>query len=184
MRNFSLQKKLILAGLALLFAADLALAYFTVRLSGSREQRQQALNMEALRLKEVKADVDRATRIQKGTPQVLKRLDEFEGSLLPSTKGYSVVTRELDQFAKETHLAMDDVKFHEKEKTERNLTELGLEIAINGEYSGIVQFLNKLQRSKSVYIVDALEVEPQNTGQGPVGGLKVSLHLRTYFRKV
>ena len=57
-----------------------------------------------------------------------------------------------------------------------------MEVTVSGDYNGIVQFLNKLQRSKSVYIVDGLEVETQN-GPGVVGALKVNLHLRTYFRK-
>jgi len=183
MRNFPLQRNLILGGLALLFAADVTLAYLTVRMSGSREERQQALARETLRLRMVTADVNRAAEIRKGIPDVLKRLDEFENSLLPTSKGYSVVTKELDEFAKETHVLLDGVKFHEQAVTGRDLTELGMDVVVNGEYNGIVQFLNKLQRSKNVYIVDGLAVETANTGQGPAGALKVTLHLRTYFRK-
>jgi Tfp pilus assembly protein PilO len=78
---------------------------------------------------------------------------------------------------------MEDVKFHEKEVNGRNLTELTLEIAINGDYNGIVHFLNHLQRSKTAYIIDGLEVDSQNAGQAPAGQLKVNLHMRTYFRK-
>lgn len=185
MRNFSLQRNLIIAGLALLFCADIALAYLTTRLSGSREQREIALANEVRQVGLVKADVARVTAIRKGTPEILRRLDDFEGSLLPGATGYSVVTKEMAQFAKETHVAVDDLKFREKEVTTRNnLTELLADLAITGEYNSIVQFLNKLQRSKSVYIVDALDVETQNSIQGPVGTLRVSLHLRTYFRKV
>jgi type IV pilus assembly protein PilO len=183
MRNFPLQRNLILAGLALLFVAVATLAYLTVRMSGSREQRQQALAAETLRLKLVTADVNRASEIRKNIPDVLKRLDEFENSLLPSTQGYSVVTKELDEFAQQTHIAKESVKFHEQSVSGHNLTELGLEVVVDGEYNGIVQYLNKLQRSKTVYIVDGLAVESANTGQGPVGTLKVNLHLRTYFRK-
>jgi len=183
MRNFPLQRNLILAGLGLLFAVVATLAYLTVRMSGSREQRQEALATESLRLRLVTADVNRASEIRKNIPDVLKRLDEFENSLLPASKGYSVVTKELDDFAKETHIEKDGVKFHEQAVTGHNLTELGLEVVVNGEYNGIVQFLNKLQRSRSVYIVDGLAVESANTPQGPVGALKVTLHMRTYFRK-
>ena len=184
MQKFPLRRNVILTVLALLFAADVTLAYLTVHMSSSREDRQRALAAGTFQLARVKDDVDRATKIQKEMPDDLKLLDNFENSLLPSAKGYSVVTRELDQFGKETHVALDDVKFHEKEVTGRNnLTELGMEVVVNGEYSSIVQFLNKLQRTKSVYIVDGLAVETSNSGQGPVGALKVTLHLRTYFRK-
>jgi Tfp pilus assembly protein PilO len=182
MRNYPLQRNLIVAGLGVLLAADVTLAYMTMRLSGSREERQQALAMETRRLATVKADVARATAIQKGRPEVLKRLDEFEGSLLPTSNGYSVVTKELDQFQKDAHVTVSDVHFHEKEVQGRNLTELEMEVAVDGDYTSIVNFLNKLQRSSSVYIIDTLQVESQN--QGAVGALKVNLHLRTYFRKV
>ena len=183
MRDFVLQRKLIIGGLALLLLADVAFAYFAVRLSGSREERQQALATQARQVALVRADVKRASEIRQKTPEILKDLDGFESSLLPITKGYSVVTQETDQFAKDSHVTLEDVKFHEKEVTgQRNLTELAIEVAISGDYNGVVQFLNHIQRSKSVYIVDGLEVETQN-GQGPVGALKINLHLRTYFRK-
>jgi Tfp pilus assembly protein PilO len=183
MRDFALQRKLIIGGLALLLLADGAFAYFIVRLSGSRDQRQQALTMQARQVALVRADVKRATDIRQKTPEILKNLDDFENSLLPINKGYSVVTQETDQYAKESHVILDDVKFHEKEVAgQHNLTELTIEVAISGDYNGVVQFLNCLQRSKSVYIVDGLEVGTQN-GQGPVGALRINLHLRTYFRK-
>ena len=183
MRDFALQRKLIIGGLALLLLADGAFAYFIVRLSGSRDQRQQALTMQARQVGLVRADVKRATDIRQKTPEILKDLDDFETSLLPSSKVYSVVTQESDQYAKESHVTLDDVKFHEKEVAgQRNLTELTVEVAISGDYNGVVQYLNRLQRAKSVYIVDGLEVETQN-GQGPVGALRINLHLRTYFRK-
>ena len=181
MRDFALQRKLIIGGLALLLLADVAFAYFAVRLSGSREERQQALATQARQVALVRADVKRASEIRQKTPEILKDLDGFENSLLPITKGYSVVTQETDQYAKDSHVILEDVKFHEKEVLgQRNLTELTVEVAITGDYNGVVQFLNHLQRSKSVYIVDGLEVETQ---QGPVGSLKINLHLRTYFRK-
>jgi Tfp pilus assembly protein PilO len=78
---------------------------------------------------------------------------------------------------------VDNVKFHEKEVTGRNLTELTLESSVTGDYNGIVRFLNDLQRSKHVYIVDGLDVDSQTSGQGPVGALRINLHMRTYFRK-
>ena len=183
MRNFALQRKLIIAGLALLLLADVAFAYFALRLSGSREERQQALASQARQVALVRADVKRASEIRQKTPEILKDLDGFESSLLPITKGYSVVTQETDQYAKESHVILDDVKFHEKEVVgQSNLTELTVEVAVSGDYNGVVQYLNHLQRAKSVYIVDGLEVETQN-GQGPVGALRINLHLRTYFRK-
>jgi type IV pilus assembly protein PilO len=183
MRNFPLQRKLIIGGLAILLLGDVAFAYFSLKLSSPRKNRQERLAAEMRQRDLVKADIKRATEIRRKIPQVLKQLDEFEGSLLPSTKGYSVVAHEMDEHARDSHVTIEDVKFHEKEVTGRNLTELTLDIATNGDYNGIVHFLNHLQRSKIAYIIDGLEVDSQNAGQAPAGTLKVSLHMRTYFRK-
>lgn len=184
MKNFPVQKKLIIAGLTILLLADATFAYFSFKLSGSREDRQQILASETLQLSLVKADIQRATEIRQKIPQNLKDLDEFEGSLLPMTKGYSAITKEVAEFSKETHVLVGDLKFRETEvKGHENLAELTLESSVTGDYSGIVKFLNKLQRSDSVYIIDALDVDSQNPQQGTVGPLKVNLHMRTYFRK-
>jgi hypothetical protein len=50
-----------------------------------------------------------------------------------------------------------------------------------------VRFLNALQRSKNTYIVDSLGLESESATPGTAAatptGLKVNLHLRTFFRK-
>jgi type IV pilus assembly protein PilO len=186
MADFKLQKRLIIAGLAILLLADAALAYYGVRMFDARQNPQAYLVTQSRQVSLVKADVKRASEIQKKIPTYLKGLDEFEGSLLPAPKGYSSVSEELADLAKKNQVAIGDEKFHQKEIAGRNLIELEIEISVGGDYGGIVRFLNALQRSKSVYIVDTLQVESetQTFGQSVAGNLRVNLHLRTYFRKV
>ncbi len=183
MNDFQKKKRLIVAALALLLLADVALLYFNSRLSSPTNDRQQMLASQTRQLALVKADVERATKIRATIPQILKNFDQFEGTLLPASKGYSVILQELDDYARETHLLVDETTYHEKEVAGRNLTELFLDASVSGDYNGIVNFLNRLQRSKNVYIVDSLAVDTSESGHGPGAGLRVSLHLRTYFRK-
>ena len=183
MRDFVMQKRLILAGLAVLLLADGALAYFSMKMAVPRETREKALAAENRQVALVKADVDRAKKIQQDLPGVLRQFDDFESTLLQGKKAYSVLSEEMDEYAKDAHVIVDDIKFHEKEVTGRGLTEVTIESSVNGDYNGIVVFLNHLQRSKNVYIVDELAVDSQNLSQGPPGSLKVNLHLRTYLRK-
>jgi type IV pilus assembly protein PilO len=186
MNNFRLQKQLILAGLAVLLLVDLALAFYTVRMTDVRQNPGAFLTAQSRQVSLVKADIKRAADIQKKIPLYLKGLDEFEGSLVPAPKGYSAVSEELGEVAKKNHVVIDDQKFHQKEIPGRDLVGLEIETSITGDYGGIVRFLNGLQRSKSVYIVDSLQVETEHqaSGQNLAGSLKVNLHLRTYFRKV
>jgi Tfp pilus assembly protein PilO len=185
MRDFQIKKGLVIAGLAILLVADAALAYLNFKLSAPREERQRVLAVQTRQLGLVKADIDRATKIRAKIPEVLQDFDQFEVTLLPASKGYSVLSQELDGYAHDNHLIVEGVKFHEKEVTGagNKLTELTLESSVSGDYDGIVRFLNHLQRSKNVYIVDSLDVDSQGSSQGPVGTLRVKLHMRTYFRK-
>jgi hypothetical protein len=185
MKNFRLQKQLIIGGLAVLLLADLALAFYTVRMSDVRQNPETVLTAQARQVSLVKADVKRASEIQKKIPLYMKGLDEFERSLVPAPKGYSSVSEELNEVAKKNHVVIDDQKFHQKEIAGRDLIGLEIETSVTGDYGGIVRFLNGLQRSKSVYIVDSLpvETEHQTAGMNSTGSLKVGLHMRTYFRK-
>jgi Tfp pilus assembly protein PilO len=182
MSGFQTKKRWIIAALAVLLLADVALLYFNSRLSSPANDRQQVLASQTRQLALVKADVERATRIRATIPDILKKFDQFEGTLLPASKGYSVVLQELDDYARDSHLIVEGTDYHQKDVTGRDLTELFMDASVSGDYNGIVNFLNRLQRSKNVYIVDSLGVDTAESGRGP-NGLKISLHLRTYFRK-
>lgn len=183
MRDFQVKKQLIIGGLTLLLFADAVFFYFNTKLSNPQQNRQQVLAMQTRHLALVKADVKRASEIRERIPQVLKAFDQFEATLLPASKGYSVISQEMDEYAHDTHLIVEDVKYHEKEVTGRNLSELTLDASVSGDYNGIVSFLNHLQRSKNIYIVDSLAVDTATSGQAPAGALRINLHLRTFFRK-
>jgi Tfp pilus assembly protein PilO len=183
MEDFQTKKRLIIGGLAALLLADAALLYFNSRLSSPANDRQLVITSQTQQLALVKADVERATRIRATIPDILKNFDQFETTLLPASKGYSVILQELDDYARDTHLLVEETSYREKDVAGRNLSELFLDASVSGDYNGIVNFLNHLQRSKNVYIVDSLAVDTAESGRGPGGALRVSLHIRTYFRK-
>jgi hypothetical protein len=180
--DFKLQKRLIYAGLAILLAADAGLAYYGMRLSGTTGNPEQVLKAEALRLSLMKADVEHANQIKASMPEVEKYFAQFNSTLPPAGKGYSVVAQEFDDIAHDTHVLVQDVSFHHKELTERSLDEIEIEASVVGDYTGLLKFLNQLQRSKNMYLVGSLTLEPDSGPQGPPGALKVGLRLRTYFR--
>ena len=183
MRGFELKKLLIVAGLAVLLVADATFAYLNRQMSLSKENPQQVLAARNLQLGIMKADIDHASKIRENIPKVVKAFEEIESGLPPASKGYSMISQELDGYAHDAHIVMDDIHFHEKEVAGRNVAEVNVESTINGDYNGIVHFLNDMQRSKNIYIVDGLDVDSQNNSQAPPGSLRVGLHLRTYFRK-
>jgi len=185
MTNFKRKKQLIIGALAVLLLADAGLAYLNSRISTPESERRREIAAQARQLALVKADVERAAKIREKIPEILQKFDQFEGTLLPASKGYSVISQELDDYARSTHLLVETVQVHPKDVSGHNLTELRMDAAVTGDYVGIVNFLNDLQRSKNVYIVDSLAVDTESGQQQgtPVGTLRVALHLRTYLRK-
>jgi hypothetical protein len=187
MGDFKIKKQLIIGGLALLVAVDGGLAYHNSRLSAQDENPDVKLRAESNRVALVKADIERAEKIKAQRPEVQKNFDQFETTLPPAGKGYSVVSQEVGEIAHETHVQVEDLKFREKEVAGRNVNEIEIEALLDGDYAGIVRFLNRLQRSKNTYVVDSLGLDsassPGIPGQAPPGTVKVTLHLRSYFRK-
>lgn len=187
MSEFTTKKRLILGGLGLLLAVDGGLAYHNSRLAMQGANPEGKLKAESLYVATVKADIERAKGIKADLPEVEKYFDQFESTLPPAGKGYSMVSQEVGDMARETHVQLRDLKFREKEITGRNVNEIEMEAQVDGDYSGIVRFLNRLQRSKNTYVVDSLGLDSAagagGQSQAPPGSVKVSLHLRSYFRK-
>ena len=132
MRNFRMQKSMILTAVAALLLVDGALMYYNAKLAARDENPDVALKAQAQRLALVKADVERANKIKAGMPEVQKYFDQFETTLPPFGKGYSVISQELDEIARDTHVQMQDVRFKQKEVTGRNVDEVDVEVALIG----------------------------------------------------
>src|SRR5207237_10922121 len=83
--------------------------------------------------------------------------------------GDAAVTNELQEVAKNSGLQVA-LTFHHKEIPGRNLVQLELDATVNGNYKAVVQFLNGLQRSKSIYIIYTLGLASEPTAQPAAAG--------------
>ncbi|GAC1618203.1 MAG: hypothetical protein NVS9B13_05830 [Candidatus Acidiferrum sp.] len=180
--NFKLQKQIILVVLAILLIGDVIMVVYTYRQNSSPRAPQQVLAMENRRLELQRADIRRARTIRERIPAVQKGFDQFEASLLPVNRGYSSLTSEVGSIAAKAGVKIEDVHFHQREITNRALSEVEIESTISGEYANVVRFLNGLQRSQNVYAVESLSLAQGDSLQNPSGVLRVNLHMKTYFR--
>src|SRR6266481_4063091 len=115
MSEFKTKKRFILTGLGLLLAADAGLAYHNSRLMVKDANPEVKLKGESLHLALVKSDIERASNIKAHLPEVQKYFDQFETTLPPVGQGYSMVSQEVGDIARETHVLVRDLKFREKE---------------------------------------------------------------------
>jgi hypothetical protein len=179
-RMLEVKRRMILAGLTVLLVGDLALAAFSWHAANTLRRPMAQLVADSRKLQLLRADVDRADRIRHDLPATVADCDRFEGSLLPASTGNSAVTAELDDLANKSGLQIQSVAFRHKELIGRNLTQVDLDALVTGDYASIVKFMNGLQHSRNSYAVDSVTLQAE--GQNTPNGLRVGLHMKTYFR--
>jgi type IV pilus assembly protein PilO len=175
--EFSSERRMVISGLAILIIVDALLAFYSM---DSTRFTKNELAGQKTQLKLLKADVKRALAIQGSMPQTKADCERFENSLPSNGVGYSIITTELSETAKNSGLEIASLGFRPKDLPERNMVEIELDATVSGDYKGVVRFLNSLQRSKNDYIIDNLELA--STGPSATGALRVALHLRSFFR--
>jgi Tfp pilus assembly protein PilO len=182
-RDFKLEKRAILFGVAVLVLADIALAAFGWNLA-SAPNSQQDLGALTRNRDLLRADVKRAQDIRQKIPAIQKDCDQFEASLFPESTGYSSVMAELGTIASKSGLQLESKSFRQNDVKGRGLREVDIEATVNGSYAGVVHFLNGLQRSANVYAVESLAAKSEAQQQGSRGEVHVTMHIKTYFRAV
>jgi len=172
-------KTLVIAGVALIFVADIALIVFMWHLGGTdpNELRRQRGEMETT-VKLLKADIVRGDRIQKNMPGVGKEADDFyKNDLPPLSGGYSVVIADLTEIATKAGLRTASVAFHDHDLKGRGVVDVDIEENVEGDYGAVLKFIQGIERSKSFYLLNNLGLDNSQPGT-----LRLSLQLHTYFR--
>lgn len=181
-RDFTLQRRAILVVLGLFLAADTGLAAYSWRLASSPHTPQEEFDAQNLRLKLLRGDIKSAQYIKDHMPATRKDCEKFEQSLPPESTGDSLITSELDEIAKKTGLQIVSRTYKHKEVQDRGMDEVNLDATVNGDYGSVVRFVNGLQRSQRLYIIDSLALASDTQNRAPSGSIRVELRLRTYFR--
>ncbi|HLK03014.1 MAG TPA: hypothetical protein VKT53_01135 [Candidatus Acidoferrum sp.] len=180
-RDFKFEKRAILAGVALLLAADVALGVYSWHLSNSPVVTTQTTNVEAAKLKKLKAEIEDAEKNAANFPKTLVDCDKFESSLPPANVASSTIAAELGDLANKSGIQLTGIVFHDKEVGDRDITERSMEATISGGYDNVVKFLNNLQKSPNYYVVDSIDLATETTAPNL---LHVGVHMRTFFRTV
>src|SRR5262245_26499082 len=180
-RALTFKRRIILAGLVILLLGDLALAAYSWHTANTLKRPMASLQADERKLKLFQIDVDNADRIRHDLPTTVADCDRFEASLLPANTGNSAITAELDDLSRKAGLQIQSLIFRHKELVGRNLTQVELEVSVNGSYADIVRFMNSLQRSKNPYAVDAVTLQTGGTQNAP-NDLHIALHVKTFLR--
>lgn len=182
-RDFSVKKRVILTFLGILVAADIALGVYSYQLASVPRTPQAAFDKENLQLKLLRGDIEHAQSIRDDMPKTRKDCDKFEQSLPAASTGDSVIYSELYEIAAKSGLHIVALANKQKSVENRGLSEVSIEATVSGEYGSVVRFVNSLQRSPTFYILDGLALGSDTQEQKAGGPIRVTLHIRTYFRE-
>lgn len=162
-------------------ALDLILAVVGVRLHVAASQAQLTRRVELLRAekKRVEANLTETETIRQKLPQIERDCDRFLAEdLLSSSTGYSDVVADLGAIAKQSGFRASGIRFQQKDLPKRGVTEVAVAAVIEGDYPGLVRFINGLERSKNFYLLDSLALASGLSGSN----IRLNVSLRTYFR--
>jgi hypothetical protein len=168
--------------LGVLVAANLVAAYFVVRpIGGSAEElSQQALEMHS-QIRQQQGVLDRTrilvSKIESGRGEG----DQFMRSyFLARRPAYSIIVGELNDLASQAKIMPRDSAWA-LEPVEGSDTLDMLQISANfeGTYPDLVHFVNLLDKSNRLLIIESLNATPQQTG----GRLNVMLKLDSFVQE-
>jgi len=180
--NFSFQGPASVARLVIgvLVALNLAAAYFVMRPpGGSPEQLRAEVTDLTNRLRQRRAVLERTrvlvSKIQAGRQQGDQFLSQY---FLPNGKAYSIVYSEILELAKEAQMKSKESTY-EMEAIEGSdvLSTMTISQNLEGTYPQLIHFINALDKSSRLLVVESLQATPQSTGV-----LNVQLKLQTYVR--
>ena len=180
--DFTFRKQAIVAGVVLLVLADLALAAYSWQLASAPQSPREQYSLEMKQHDLLKADIKRAQDIRDKIPAIQKNFDQIENSLFPASAGYSKVRSELGDIGRKSGIQLEDLSFRPSKIPSRGMTQVMVDATVVGDYKSVMLFLNGVQRSPNLYEVDALALATENANQGASGAIKVTVHLKTYFR--
>jgi hypothetical protein len=164
--------------LAAVLLADAVLIGVRWKINSAPHVQPGDLNRLALLEKQYRADNARLERFRTELPADEKQWDEFFTTHFhPAGAGYSALSEDLGSLSRTAGLSADAITFHQHTPDARGLMQVDITTAVEGNYEGLVQFLDKLEHSDNFYVLDSLALASSREGK-----LRLNVSLRTYFR--
>lgn len=179
--NLRDQKTLVRAGLGVLTLANLLAAFFVYRTpGGTLEQLEEEIVDTRRQLVERQRDIDRLKKLVERTEQAREAGDQFLATyFLPRKHAYSLLEIDLTAATKAAGVAARERSFnYEPIEGSDTLGLLTINAGFEGTYSDLVQFVNQIDRSKRLLILEQLQAQPQ-TGSNL---LQINVKMNAFFR--
>src|ERR1700730_6962148 len=175
---FQIRKSIVRWVLVVILGLDVILLTVNYRLNQSPRIAPDGIKRLDMLEKSYRADNARLNKFRAELPADEKQWDEFFTThFRPAGAGYSAVSEDLGQLSHSAGLRTDTISFHQHPPDARGLMEIEISTAVEGDYTSLVTFLDKLEPSDHFYVLDGLSLASANGGK-----IRLNIQLRTYFR--
>ena len=165
-----------------LVALNLIAAYFVVKPPGGSpdELRNEVQDLTA-RLRQKRTALDRTrvlvTKIQAGRQEGEKFMAEY---FLPRRTAYAAILSELTDLASKAQMKPKEGAYNvEPLEGSDTLSQMTISANFEGTYANLIRFINAVDKSPGLLIVEGLNATPQQGG----GLLNVTLKIDTFVRE-
>ena len=173
-RNVEQARKQLTIVIAVLVVVDVALiALIMSPAVRSSSARNQLLTLRA-ELTQKRAQTIPTLDMDKKLVETRQQISEFYKHDFPAR--YSEISAVLAHAAEESHVEVANVKYDAKPGS-GGLTQVNLSLDLAGNYENEVRFINALERSKLLLVMESV-----NLAEAQGGGIRLSIKLQTYLR--
>ncbi len=152
-------------------------------LAGSTDSRRAQLTQLSIDLREKTREVVPLRGIDKKVIEARGEINEFYANRFPSLQ--SSVSEALGKVAAAHSVKIDIAKYETKaddKKETKDAQAVGLrrvqiEASLSGSYPNMMRFVNDLERAKTFFLVDSV-----NVGEAQGGDVKLQMKLETYVK--
>jgi Tfp pilus assembly protein PilO len=188
-RSFSLdvraiaksRQSLVRTGLGVLLLANIVAAWFAFQTpGGSLEQLESEMIATRKQIIARQNAIERLKQLVARSEEARDEGDRFLASyFLDRQIAYSTLEVELAAAAKEAGIRARERTFnYEPIEGSETLGMLTVNANFEGTYADLIEFVNQVDRSKRLLIIDALSAQPQQGGQA----LAITVKLNVFFR--
>ncbi len=113
------------------------------------------------------------------SPEIRKHdLEQAQNDLQLKHKEYEPLMGMDEKLKKQSKIRITQATYENKQSDMPNLTEVDIGANLEGDYTGLVKFINGMERDKMFFIVESVGLSGDQSG----GGVKLALRAQTFLK--
>ena len=171
----SARRLLVGVAVVLLIACGAAVAVLLSPVGRGKDVRQQEYNLVREEYQSKLRENGPVRDIDKRLTDARKQTDQFLDERIPNR--YSEMSDVIGKLANENHVQVSTIHYDAKDTEIAGLQQININTQITGDYNNQMRFINALERSKTFFVIDSV-----NLAGSESGAVRLDMRLETFKR--